>query len=386
MSVKRIVNTWYIRSRLFGKQVFVSTPAATKTEARNIEMAILTSFRSTDFRTLDPKSREVALRICKSQGQPIPSGLALNQLSEESLTLWNAIDLFLNYPEIKIKPERDRYIICCVKLVEAFGKDRPVRSIWVPEIREYMAKRVNDNASPSTINREKGTLSKMFQVLIELRLIDVNPCRLVKNLSQKSEERQVYLSFQDISRIVEHSPKWFQSIVLVAYYTGMRRGEILELTVRQVDVNRRIIFLGPQNTKEREWKKIPIHTELVPLFNELKKVRHIGEDRLFLIDGKPPNKHSLKKPWNKAVKELGLEPKPRFHDLRHTWRANARRSKVDPQVAESILGHWFKGKTVNERYGRISDKELLDAIDSMTFDHGSTEIWTAREPKSVIKK
>jgi hypothetical protein len=28
-----------------------------------------------------------------------------------------------------------------------------------------------------------------------------------------------------------------------------------------------------------------------------------------------------------------------------------------------------------ERYGRISEAELLRAVDSMTFDHGETEIW-----------
>lgn len=38
------------------------------------------------------------------------------------------------------------------------------------------------------------------------------------------------------------------------------------------------------------------------------------------------------------------------------------------------MGHWFKGKSVNDRYGHISNKELLDAIDKMTFDHGETEI------------
>jgi hypothetical protein len=52
---------------------------------------------------------------------------------------------------------------------------------------------------------------------------------------------------------------------------------------------------------------------------------------------------------------------------------------MDPQIAESIMGHWFRGKTVNERYGRISDEELLAAIDLMTFDFGDTEILVAGE-------
>jgi len=53
---------------------------------------------------------------------------------------------------------------------------------------------------------------------------------------------------------------------------------------------------------------------------------------------------------------------------------------MDPEIRESVLGHWFKEKSVSERYGRISNEELLQAIDSMTFDHGNTEILVGRRP------
>ena len=43
---------------------------------------------------------------------------------------------------------------------------------------------------------------------------------------------------------------------------------------------------------------------------------------------------------------------------------------MDPQIAEAILGHWYRGRNVNDRYGRIGDQELIRAIDGMTFDHG----------------
>ncbi len=50
------------------------------------------------------------------------------------------------------------------------------------------------------------------------------------------------------------------------------------------------------------------------------------------------------------------------------------------------MGHWFKGKSVNDRYGRISDKELLDAIKKMTFDHGETEIFVSTSAKTGFQK
>ncbi|MFC1835416.1 hypothetical protein ACFL2Q_11885 [Thermodesulfobacteriota bacterium] len=99
---------------------------------------------------------------------------------------------------------------------------------------------------------------------------------------------------------------------------------------------------------------------------ECLKVSCLASDQVFLMRDK------------KGVRPLKLEPSkkpwPRFHDLRHTWRTNARRSGMNEQIAESIMGHYLKGKSVNDRYGRISDQELLNAIDGMTFDHGATEI------------
>ena len=47
----------------------------------------------------------------------------------------------------------------------------------------------------------------MFQVLIELRHVDVNPARLVKNLNEKSGERQVYLSHGDFRPYIGGAPR-----------------------------------------------------------------------------------------------------------------------------------------------------------------------------------
>jgi hypothetical protein len=59
----------------------------------------------------------------------------------------------------------------------------------------------------------------------------------------------------------------------------------------------------------------------------------------------------------KAIRKLKFDPEPRIHDLRHTWKTNSMRSGMDPDIRESIMGRWFRGKTVAERYGSISDAD-----------------------------
>jgi integrase len=77
--------------------------------------------------------------------------------------------------------------------------------------------------------------------------------------------------------------------------------------------------------------------------------------------------------------ERGLDARLRFHDLRHTFKINIRRSEVDVEIRESILGHAYQAKDVTTRYGRIDDHEVIKAIDKITFDHGKTEVLLAAQ-------
>jgi integrase len=297
----------------------------------------------------------------------------------KEFTLWDACKFFLSYPEIKQHPSLERYEYALGHVVNKLGKDIPINSIRVSGLKSYRLERLRDGAAPATINWEMSALSKLFGVLIENDLTDTNPVRLIKRLSVKSGEREVYLCFNDVTRIVQKCPDWFRPIIWTAYYTGMRRGEVLNLQRDSVNLNKRMIYLRADQTKEGNSKRIPIHKHLVPILKEVLKVKSLNSNNLFLLHDdlgiREIRLETFKNCWPRACKALEFQsPLPRFHDLRHTWRTNARRSGVDAQIAESIMGHWFKGKSVNDRYGRISEKELLNSADKMTFDNGDTEI------------
>jgi integrase len=393
MAVVKRNGYWFIYFRPFrDKKIGIKLLNVTsKVQAGQVETLITMACRSGDYSGLDSVSKEACVRMFANQKWELPADLCESSKPQEELTLWNASKFFLTYPEISEHPNRWRYECALGNLIEKLGKNTPVKSIWIPRLKVYQIERVKDGAAPATVNRELSTLSRLFSVLIENQLLDTNPVRLVKSLSCKSGEREVYLSSQDVNRIAEHCPDWFRPIIWTAYYTGMRRGELLGLIRKQVNLTNRIIYLKPDETKEGHAKRIPIHKELVPVLSNVLKITSIGTDRVFLIQDqkgvRPIGTETFKNCWPRACESLGLEnPWPKFHDLRHTWRTNARRSGADAQIAESIMGHWFKGKSVNDRYGRIGDKELLDAIDKMTFDHGDTEILVSTRRKEFSQK
>jgi integrase len=335
-----------------------------------------------NYGSLDPAARAHCSRLFENQGWEVPPELeGGTSKPRETLTLAKACEMFFKYPGVREHKSLWRYETAIVNLLSYFGKDVPIKALWVPELRQYQVER-GQGVSPGTINWEMATLSKLFGVLIELQLLDSNPCRLIKRLSDKAGERSVYLSVKTVETIAGKCPAWYQPILWTGFYTGMRRGEILGLTRKRLHLSRRIVYLGPDNVKEGKWKRVPIHRDLVPILRTVLDGPPLISGRVFpLRDEKGVRDLGLetfKNCWPRACEALELEvPWPKFHDLRHTWRANARRSGVDPTVAESILGHWSRARSVSERYGRVSDQELLQAVDSMTFNHGETEIVAA---------
>lgn len=381
MAVTKRGADWYVYFRPFkDKKIGVRLDTKSKAEAKGIETMLIRACRTGDYTGLDPVSREVYVRMFANQGWELPQGLGGRVVTAPTaeLVLWKACELFLTYPTIKDCKAKQRYIYSLQHFVEKWGKEQVVKDLWVPALRLYQNERQKEGAAPTTINWELATLSKMFGVLQEMQLVEANPCRLLKQLSAKSSERDVYLSFQDVQGIVEHVPLWTRPVILMAYYAGMRRGEILGLTWKQVDLAGRMIRLGAEDTKEGRKKRVPLREEVIAVLEDCRRVRNLQTDRVFLINGRPPSSESTKNPWRKACKAIGLtDPRPRLHDLRHSWRTNAARSGMDPEIAELVLGHWFRGKTVTERYRRINDEEMIRAVDAMTFDHGNTEIFVA---------
>ncbi len=134
-----------------------------------------------------------------NQGWELPEELGGHLCQpKEQITLWKAVELFLAYPEIKASANRWRHEIALVNLAEKLGKDTPLKSISVPSLKAYQMERLNKKVQPSAVNRELSTLSRLFGVMIELQLVEVNPVRLVRSLSEKTSERQAYLSFKAV--------------------------------------------------------------------------------------------------------------------------------------------------------------------------------------------
>ncbi|MCB2261487.1 MAG: site-specific integrase [Candidatus Thiosymbion ectosymbiont of Robbea hypermnestra] len=121
------------------------------------------------------------------------------------------------------------------------------------------------------------------------------------------------------------STPWLHTAVVVALSTGMRKGELMGLTWRDVDLQAGRIVL--QETKNGERRVVPLAGPALALLKEHAKVRRIDTDLLF------PNHRGnapidLRTPWETALKRAGIEDF-RWHDLRHSAASYFRHERRD---------------------------------------------------------
>jgi integrase len=403
MALRWRYGNWYIRLWYAGKEHLLSTGLTSKQEAKRAEKSVKGALQNKDFRRLDYLERKLCEQLLDFSDEEIlaepeigsrftPMRPEFEQANkEDDLTLWDAVEIMMKSPTVACSPNCERHDqVLAHHIIPYFHPQCLIKNIWIPEIEQYLAHRRLQGAAGSTIAKDKAALSLLFKELTKHRLIEANPMSFIGPIDESDGEREVYVSKGDFEAMAAHCPRWVQPIVVCLYMTGMRANEALVLTPEHVDLDKRIIRLRKDETKERRGKRVPIHDLLVPVLAELMEGRKPDAPLFASNRNGPARIDSVRKPWKKAIEKLISEKKKSeqkinedlchvtVKDLRHVWITNAMRSKMPEIIREAIVGHSLKKKTVEARYITVSDKDLIDAIDQMTFDHGETDIHIAR--------
>ena len=166
--------------------------------------------------------------------------------------------------------------------------------------------------------------------------------------------------------IRDNLPTHSRPIFVMGYWTGMREGEILNLTWDRIDLTGRLIKLTAEMTKEGRAKTVPISKKLRTVLMQLPGR---GNNGYVFTYGKKRIKDlrdGLKRACDKVDIAYGrfAEGGFIFHDLRRTFVTNARKAGVTSNVTNRITGHSNRGN-MNARYDQIDDADLLKAIDQI---------------------
>ena len=223
-------------------------------------------------------------------------------------------------------------------------------------------------ASPlSEVKKMKEDKSQKIRYLTaeeEQRLFAVIETRQAKH----REERQRYIKWceerkmeapQDLSgAFTDH----IKPMVLVKLNTGIRRGELFNLKVSDLDLNARLLTVVGEGAKSGQTRQVFLNDvafqTLVTWLNQTQ-----NSELVFPSPKTGKRFDNINKAWREIRTKAGL-PDLRLHDLRHTFGTRLAHDRVDLVTIKELMGHESLDTTA--RYLHTSDERKIQAVQGLS--------------------
>lgn len=225
-------------------------------------------------------------------------------------------------------------------------------------------------------------LKSALKAAVQLQLLARNPADAVKSPKPARKEMKTLTAEEGarLLNVVSESRLYWP--VLLALTTGMRRGEIVALRWKNVDLDKGVVrvvesieqtkkgirFKPPKNNKNRVITLPSFVIEELKLLKaeqaeELLKLGIRQNENALLcgrFDGQPLQPDSLTFSFAALIKNIEGFPRVRFHDLRHSHATQLLLSGVHPKVAQERLGHSSVTVTL-DIYSHVTENMQNDA-------------------------
>lgn len=235
------------------------------------------------------------------------------------------------------------------------------------QIWQYIAERRAVPVKDSTINRELSLIRHSLKLAASDEYAMISRAPDVPMLDEGDNVRTGFLTPAEYARMRDALPEYLRPLIVVAYYTGLRRGTLLSLRLNQVDLDAGLIWVSRVQTKNRMSQTAPI------IDGEMRSVcaHAIASNRRFLFERDGHEITSFKNAWATAAKEAKL-PNLRFHDLRRTAVRDWIAAGASESTVMAISGH--KTQAMLQRYNIIDAAKIQKAAKLRNSEVAPVEI------------
>jgi integrase len=353
------------------------------------------------------RSKTLALKIEDKRRRDLEEGAAGIKKRQQPLLLSVAAEKWLELKKTSLAPRSveivDRTL---AHLLPELGR-MLICDIEAQDIARYQQKRLDEKASPRTVNLDVGTLRGILKRSGQWARLQPD----VKMLPERDDVGRAITSEEEAALLQACSQSRSRSLVpfvTLAIETGARYGVVRTLQWGNVDLENRCLKWGKDKTASGSGRIVPLSQRAVAAlsfwathFPERRFEHYVfpaerygagGDEfspKAYDVDPSKPIR-SIKKAWEgarlRAAKFLAkkdedgigidrVSPLPcRFHDLRHTAVSRMLNAGVPLAKVAKIVG--WSGSTMvlmAKRYGHFSLNELRSAVEVIGSGHDMAE-------------
>lgn len=237
-----------------------------------------------------------------------------------------------------------------------FFKDTHPIDLTEVEIRNYLLylieqRKLSKSAQNQAINSIKFFYEKVL--MQERKLYHLERPMKDKRLPEVLSQEEVMNVFEALDNL-KH-----KTMLMLIYSAGLRRSEMLNLRIGDVDFNRSIVFIrGGKGHKDRQ---TVLSQNLIPLLQQYLNEFAPG---FWLFEGPKGERYSassLQQIFKRAAKKAGVKKIVRLHMLRHSFATHLLESGTSTRYIQVLLGH--ESPKTTEIYAQVS-RFALDKIQS----------------------
>ncbi len=241
-------------------------------------------------------------------------------------------------------------------------------SHFKPKVFEdYKKFRKDEGAQNRTINHELIVVRMMFRLAIQWGHAKDNPTDGVSKLRIVNKTAPAYLTEEQCRTLLENADQWFYPILFTFLNSGMRKGELENLTWDDVDLGRKKLRIVAKEdwTPKTDEREIPINEGLYKVLLEQKNKangnRYVFPDK----DGEKVHPNKLRKKFISLTKKCEFPELTQVHALRHTFASHLVMKGVDLATVKRLMGHSDIDTTMI--YSHLSEKHVDEAVDRLSF-------------------
>jgi integrase len=251
--------------------------------------------------------------------------------------------------------------------------NKPLMDVNEWLVVNWRKNKLKSGLKPAGVNRPVSSLKAMLNRAVDWDLLEKNPLERVRPLKEDKNPIVRYLTVDEELRLRnalvdrqqhqiaerDRHNKWLTErgrdtfptlfeckytdylmpMVLTALNTGMRRGELFNLRVDDINLKSKQVQVKGSGAKSGNTRYIPLTNEGLTTLRNWIKQNKLQESNLVFpspITGKRFD--NIKKSWAGLI-DIARIQNFRFHDLRHTYASKLVTRGADLYVVKELLGH-----------------------------------------------